>query len=45
MDVHGQVTGFGFSLETILTINVNLNVKYIGYTQTLDNLIHLIFWC
>lgn len=44
MDIHGQVTGLGFSLGAVLRINVNLNVKYFGYTQTVDNLIHLIFW-
>lgn len=44
MDIQGQVIGLGFSLGAVLRINVNLNVKYFGYTQTVDNLIHLIFW-
>lgn len=45
MDIHDPATGLGFSLGAILRVNVNLNVKYIGYTQRVDNLTHLIFWC
>lgn len=45
MDINGQVIGFGFSSGAILTIKVNINVKYIGYTQTIDNLRHFIICC
>lgn len=45
MDIHGQVTGLGFSLGAIFTININLNVKYIEYAKTVDSLLHLVFWC